>query len=198
MSHWCPMEMPRYVGTWETEECGQGLGVPSRLPSIHSIALQEQNVSGKWEFTCQHGEEECKFNKVEVSGPRGGIGRLRMVMKVKSRLKGDWNQLRPLPMCLHLIMTSFTASLVDACDYFQSGLGVVWVPLMPLPAHPHPQACLLDQLEKNAAFLTIVCLEELDDMENNLKPVSDTSHLARVGGPWPSLHPDRPRFKSCP
>lgn len=97
-------------------------------------------------------------------------------MKVKSRLKGDWNQLRPLPMCLHLIMTSFTASLVDVCDYFQSGLGVLWVPLMALPAHPHPQACLLDQLEKNAAFLTIVCLEEMDNMEDNLKPVSDISH----------------------
>lgn len=31
-------------------------------------------------------------------------GRLQAVMKVKSRLRGDWNQLSPLPMCLHSLL----------------------------------------------------------------------------------------------
>lgn len=57
-------------------------------------------------------------------------------MKVKSRLKGDWNQFSPLLMCLHLIATSFMALLMGAHGYYQSGLGVLWTLLMTLPAHP--------------------------------------------------------------
>lgn len=60
---------------------------------------------------------------------------------------------------------------------------------------PTPQACLLDQLEWNAAFLTIVCLEEQDDMEGNLTPVSETLTWPGLGDlTFPTL---RPGFKSC-
>lgn len=41
----------------------------------------------------------------------------------------------------------------------------------------------MDQLEWSAAFLTIVCLEELDDMEGNLKPVSETLTWPGLGCP---------------
>lgn len=71
-------------------------------------------------------------------------------------------------------------------DYSQSGVGRGALgPLHALDCLlPIPQACLWDQLERNMAFLTIVCLEEMDDMEKNLKPVS---HAPPLGPGWEAL-----------
>uniref|UniRef100_A0A8C9PI27 Gamma-interferon-inducible lysosomal thiol reductase n=1 Tax=Spermophilus dauricus TaxID=99837 RepID=A0A8C9PI27_SPEDA len=67
-------------------------------------------------------------------------------------------------------------SLCGGCRYFLvRDLFPTWLMVMEilnvtLVPYGNAQACLLDQLEKSAAFLTIVCLEQLDDMEKHLKP----------------------------
>lgn len=36
-------------------------------PRSHRFVPQERNVSGKWQFQCQHGSEECLGNMLQVS-----------------------------------------------------------------------------------------------------------------------------------
>ncbi|KAB0406655.1 hypothetical protein E2I00_018661, partial [Balaenoptera physalus] len=67
-------------------------------------------------------------------------------------------------------------SLCPGCRYFLiRELFPTWLMVweilnVTLVPYGNAQACLLDQLERSTAFLTIVCLEEMDDMERNLKP----------------------------
>ncbi|KAF5913689.1 hypothetical protein HPG69_017465 [Diceros bicornis minor] len=55
-------------------------------------------------------------------------------------------------------------------ELFPTWLMVLEILNVTLVPYGNAQACLWDQLERDAAFLTIVCIEEMDDMQANLKP----------------------------
>lgn len=105
-------------------------------------------------------------------------GATAVVRKVKARLRGDWKQLHPPPAPLvdHIFTPRFISEHQWSLpEWSRAALGSLHALACP---HPLPQACLWDQLDKSLAFLTIVCMEEMDDMEKNLKPVSNIPRLA--------------------
>uniref|UniRef100_A0A8C7ETK4 Gamma-interferon-inducible lysosomal thiol reductase n=1 Tax=Neovison vison TaxID=452646 RepID=A0A8C7ETK4_NEOVI len=75
---------------------------------------QEQNVSGRWEFTCQHGEQECKLNKVETM-PR----KLRQCSRSPGTLV--------CPQCLEIYAPKVSPDTIMECAMGDRGMQLLHV-----------------------------------------------------------------------
>ncbi|NXI42225.1 GILT reductase, partial [Galbula dea] len=73
---------------------------------------QERNVSGKWQFQCQHGEEECLGNMIEAC----------LMNEAK-----DFNTYFPVIFCLES-GSSVTKNLEAVCPHFLSPCLQVYAP----------------------------------------------------------------------